>query len=376
MSGERRSHGSISEVRPGVWTVRVSAGVSRATGERRRIQRTVRGSRRTAEAALTALLVEAGEMPEGAYTLRDFLEQVYIPWARENRWRAKTAESAEGKLRLHVIGPLGDIQLSDLTPYRLERWISGISEKSRPGCYQVLSAALKRAARWGMIAASPLDRVDRPRVERAVVKNVLSADELGELLDLFRGHWIEPVVILAASCGLRRSEILALDWRDVDFTAATVTVERGCHRVRGREIFEDPKSATSRRVVAVPSWALARLRETRGLGPIASTPSGGRAAPDSVTRAYIRAVRASGIRYVPLKNLRHSHACGLLAAGVDIYTVSRRLGHSSVSVTELHYVDTTAMADRAAADASPVPSIAGQKTDAQKRQTPKNAQRK
>ena len=74
--------------------------------------------------------------------------------------------------------------------------------------------------------------------------------------------------------------------------------------------------------------------------------------PGHISAAYVRRIRAAKLRYVSLKNLRHTHACLMLDAGVDLYTVSRRLGHSTTAVTELHYVDPSQKADRAAADAT------------------------
>ena len=79
--------------------------------------------------------------------------------------------------------------------------------------------------------------------------------------------------------------------------------------------------------------------------------------PWRITLEYGRRVSEAKLRKVPLKNLRHTHACLLLDAGVDLYTVSRRLGHSTVAVTESHYVKPSEAADKAAAAAL---KIAGQ----------------
>ena len=127
-------------------------------------------------------------------------------------------------------------------------------------------------------------------------------------------------------------------------------VRRGHHDYRGEVLEEPPKSVTSTREVALPAWALETLKPLRGLGPLV-TEDGAAMRPRRITQEYGRWRDEAKLRKVALKNLRHTHACLLLDAGVDLYTVSRRLGHSTVAVTEAHYVKPSADADRAAADA-------------------------
>ncbi|NLE21342.1 MAG: tyrosine-type recombinase/integrase, partial [Actinobacteria bacterium] len=122
------------------------------------------------------------------------------------------------------------------------------------------------------------------------------------------------------------------------------------HDHKGEVLEELPKSVTSARSVALPAWAVTCLKPLRGLGPLV-TEDGEPMRPWRISWLYERRVREAELRRVQFKNLRHSHACLLLDAGVDLYTVSRRLGHSTVAVTESHYVRPSERADRAAAEA-------------------------
>ena len=347
----RREVGSITEIAPDVWRVMVSVGHSSTTGKRRRPTKTIRGDRRTAEVALARLLLAAGRLPESDVTLRQYLEDMYLPHV-EGRLRARTVDGYRSKLEHHVFDELGDTMLNDLTPYVLDKWIDGVkgSERSRQHVYRVLSAALNVAVRWRLIENNPLKAVEVPKVNGHKKPDVLTPAEARTYIEAFRGHDLEPIVVLALSAGLRRSELAGLRWTDIDFDAGTVSVARGLHDRQGEVIEEAPKSVTSAREVALPAWALELLKPLRQLGPLV-VEDGEPMKPWRITREYLRRLAEKKLRRVQFKNLRHSHACLMLDAGVDLYTVSRRLGHSTVAVTEAHYVTPGEQADRAAADA-------------------------
>lgn len=354
----RREVGSVTELSPGVYRVSVSVGYSTVTGRRRRPTQIVRGTDRDAEMALARLLLSAGKLPEQDVSVRQYLEEMWLPHL-EKRRRQKTVEGYRSIVTHHVLPELGDMALVDLTPYGLERWMDGLSrvgsdpptelsEQTRLHVYRCLFAALRTALQWGLTTDNALRAVEPPKPERSVQKNVLTVEEAAAYLNAFAGHAIEPLVALALGCGLRRSELAGLTWSSVDFDDATVTIERGLHDRKGGVVVEKPKSTTSRRTIAVPAWALEILKPLRGLGPLV-VEDGGPMRPGHISAAYVRRIREAKLRYVPLKNLRHTHACLMLDAGVDLYTVSRRLGHSTTGVTELHYVDPSVRADQAAA---------------------------
>ena len=353
----RRRIGTITKRPTGAWHVEVPAGRDPITGKRRRLSRDVYGSDREAERELSRLLLEAGKVPRASLTLADYLEDMYLPSLEPPKVRRRTRDEYESKLRLYVTPYIGQVKLVDLEPYTLDRWqatlaaiehptaatrkdahptMVRLSPRSRMHAYRVLHSALERAVRWRLIPANPLDAVDQPTVPR-YEPDVLDADEANAYLDAFAGHVLEPIVVLALGAGLRRSELCALTWRDVDLKAGTVRIERGAHERSGEVWTEAPKSDTSRRIVSLPSWAIAALRPYKALGPLVSE-NGTAMRPSLVSALYVRRVAEAGLRRVPLKNLRHTHATLALESGVDLYAVSKRLGHSSPAVTDAFYL--------------------------------------
>jgi integrase len=352
----------MEEVSPGLWRIRVSIGYNSVSGKRRRPSVTVRGDESKAAIAFAKLLLEAGRLPEEEVTVRQFFEDMYLPHV-EGRLRKLTVQAYRCKFEIHILPELGEIPLSGLSPYILDRWLDGVkgSDRTRLHAYRVLNAALNVAVRWRLLDHNPLRAVEVPKVRNERKPEVLTLEEAAQYLGAFEGHVLEPIVVLALAAGLRRSELAGLRWSDLRFWKETgedgvaseygeVSVARGLHDHKGEVLEELPKSVTSARVVALPAWAVAALRPLRGLGPLV-TEDGEQMRPWRISWLYERRVREAELRRVQFKNLRHSHACLLLDAGVDLYTVSRRLGHSTVAVTESHYVRPSERADRAAAEA-------------------------
>lgn len=354
----RRQVGSVRQLDKGVYRVEVTAGRDPVTGARLRFSRTIRGTRHEAETELARLLLDAGSRPSARMTVRQYITDVWLPSLRVRRL---TKLGYESKLDHHVLPQLGSVRLCDLKAYQLDRWMreladSGISKRTQLHAYRVLCSALNRAVLWGMIATNPLKAIAPPVVPRKV-PDVLSLEEANDYLDAFAGHPLEAVVTITIAAGLRRSELAGLMWSDLDRKTGAVNIARGRHQLRSEVWDEDPKSETSKRVVTLPHWAVETLKPLHGLGPIASV-NGLRMTPNQMTDHYRRRVAKMKLRYVPLKNLRHTSATLALAANVNIVAVSRRLGHSSIAVTDAFY-----LAPGRAADAD-----AAQKMDSIRRQ--------
>lgn len=345
-----RPVGSIRTIREGKHRVEVKHGTHPITGKPRRLSEIVYGTERDAEVVKARLLLQIGKTPDSDLTLRQYLDQMYLPDARA-RLRTRTADGYASILNHHVIPKLGDTRLIDLGAYQLVTWFREIKAKprTRQHIYRALCTALNEAVRWQLIPYNPMKAVKAPTatVERP---DVLTSKEANAYLDAFTGHPLEPLIVLALAAGLRRSELAGLLWSDLDFEAGSVTIRRGLHDHKGGVIEEPPKSLTSRREVALPAWAIASLKPLRAIGPLV-VEGGDPIRPWRISRLYQQHIAAKGLRRVPLKNLRHTHACLMLETGVDIYTVSRRLGHGSVDVTERHYLRPGQDADKAAAQA-------------------------
>src|SRR5262249_39912528 len=149
---------------------------------------------------------------------------------------------------------------------------------------------------------------------------------------------------LALATGMRRNEMLALRWQDVDLDAGRLTIERSLEQTRMHGIrIKSPKTRKGRRTISLPASTAAELRahwraqqEQRmslGIGkapadsPVLARFDGGPQSPTAVTKRWTYAMAALGMPGVTLHSLRHTHASMLIASGVDILTISRRLGH-------------------------------------------------
>lgn len=355
----RRAAGSIRERSPGVWLVTVSAGNDPTTGQRRRVATTVRGSRADAERALAVALTTTRPDMAGPrnLTLEAYLRELWLPHVGQHV-RRRTVDGYEGKLRLYVIPHLGGYRLEGLTPLLLDRWLvtlaeQGVGATTRKHAYTVLRQALRQAVRWRMLDSDPLAAVTAPTVG-GHEPTILTIEQARQLVDAARGTRLAPIVAVTLGGGLRRSEACGLTWGDVDLDAGTVRVERGLHEAKGATFHEPPKTARSRRTVALPAWAVELLRPCRALPatPLVTAPSDPSQPwlPSEVTHAFRELSERAGVR-VPLRDLRHSSATLALAAGVDVAVVSRRLGHSNLATTDRFYLRPGEDLQRAAARA-------------------------
>lgn len=173
--------------------------------------------------------------------------------------------------------------------------------------------------------------------------------------------WLYLPVLLAVAMGMRRSEILGLTWQDIDFNAETLTVRPS---VGKGGVIHAPKTPHSRRTISVPPLGLHALRQQKArqaerrlqLEPAYQNPGlviaqedGRPSAPVSLTHAFRKVAKREGLTGLRFHDLRHTSARLLLASGVDMKTVSSRLGHSSATTTLNIYAHTLRETDQRAA---------------------------
>jgi integrase len=211
----------------------------------------------------------------------------------------------------------------------------------------VLSSALRQAVRWQLLAVNPADAVRPPRPERAPLR-VPTATETRKLLERARATPYEVPLLLAATTGLRRGEVLGLRWSAVDFDAGVARIVSTLQKVNGEVRFVAPKTDRSRRTVSLPRSTVERLRRHRkeqaerrlllgaawhDLDLVVDRGDGEHLDPDTFSHGFTRLATASGLPTMRLHDLRHAFATTLLAAGVHPKVVSEALGHSSVAFT-------------------------------------------
>ena len=227
----------------------------------------------------------------------------------------------------------------------------------------LVSSAYLRAIKWGLVTTNPVTHSDLPKVKKRAGLALLPSEQ-DHMVECAMGPWcLGTFLEMATATGCRRGEVLALRWSDIRDGA--VFVDRSLSQTRDGLIFKSTKTETPRRIELPPTTLpiLARHRERqdefrRQFGPdyrsdldlIFANPDGAPLKPDSVSGTVSRLCRVLGLpKGASLHTVRHSHACLLLEKGVDLATVSARLGHSSVRTTADIYSHAIRGKDRAAA---------------------------
>ncbi len=172
--------------------------------------------------------------------------------------------------------------------------------------------------------------------------------ELHQFLEAARGTQYYALFYTALFTGMRRSELLALRWQDIDFIYGQIYVNRSLHQFKdGSFIFTQPETAKSRRTIALPPSAFVVLNEHRKakeaecllLGTsltdsdLVFSALGKPLRPNTVSRAWANLAARAGVRVIRLHDARHTHASLMLKQGIHPKVVQERLGHASIQIT-------------------------------------------
>ena len=329
--------------------------------KRRQKWHTVHGTKKDAERTLTELL---HSLTVGLYiepsetTLGTYLQKWLDDYAKVNVG-AKAYERYEQIVKNDLTPALGSTLLSKLQPMQIQGYYStalksgrkdgkgGLSPQTVLHCHRVLRKALAQAVRWNLLVANAADRVEPPRPQ---TREVTPLDEVrsAELIESAKGTRVYMPILLAITTGLRRGEILALQWPDLDLASGTLRVRRSLEETKSGLRFKEPKSRRGRRYVTLPVFAVGELKRhqveqqlrKRAFGPayvagdlVCCAEDGAVWKPSAFTSAYRALLRRRKIPNIPFHNLRHSHASQLLRSGVSPKVISERLGHSKVGFT-------------------------------------------
>lgn len=270
------------------------------------------------------------------------------------RVRPRTLESYRSMIRLHILPRIGQRRLDQLMPEHLEQMYADLLASGRSPAtvlrvHRVLHRALKIAVQRERVSRNVATLVDPPKQRRAETPMPLDVDECRKVLGAAEGRRNAARWTVALALGLRQSEALGLQWRDINLDVGKLSVRRGLHRVDGKGLmFEEPKTPRSRRTVALPgplTAALRKHRETQDLERmVAGTdwqdfdlvfaqPNGRPLDKHSDYEAWTRLLADAGVRHIRLHDGRHTAATLLLTAGVHPRVVMELLGHSQMRTT-------------------------------------------
>lgn len=320
----------------------------------------VKGNKRRAEAMLAARLEELGHCPASTLenskllfldAMSDWLDNVMVSQVRPN-----TLEQYQNAFAYNIktYVPFQGLRLQKLTAKILQDFYnskvkSGLSACTIRKFHANINKFLKFAVSMDMIPFNPAERVTLPKKERSEVGKAYTAQQVQELLSLFRGDALELVVFLTVTYGLRRSEVCGIRWQDVDFENRHIFIRHTAIVCNGKVTYTDrTKSAMSRRTLPMSDQVYTRLQQALieqeqrkqdygnswpDTGYLCIRPDGIPYDPTFVSHHFARVIKKSNLPYIRFHDLRHTVATLLHNGGFDMKDIQGWLGHSDFSTT-------------------------------------------
>lgn len=328
-------------------------------------------TKKEAEAALAEALADHGRSPTASVEpsklpLARYLTEEWLPTL--HGLKPTTRRGYRVLVDAYIVPGLGDVRLCDLTAGQVAKFYEqlrtsgrkrpkkdgsrGLSDSTVHHVHVAMSAALGHAVEAGLLRISPISQLPkkaRPKVrsEQRPEMTVWSVDECQQFLAVAADHRLGPVYELDLNTGLRRGELVALRWANVDLEAKVLAVRRNS-AVVDYEIVEGTPKGNRARTVDLDDGTVAALRAHRRRqleerlawgeawqehGLVFTKEDGSPLHPQTLLWHLRKISAAAGVPRVRLHDLRHTHATLGLAAGVPAKVMQERLGHSSVQIT-------------------------------------------
>lgn len=247
-----------------------------------------------------------------------------------------------------------------------------LAAKTVMNYHRLISSILETAVKWQVIPANPCDRVQPPKVPRKEAR-YLNEEQAATILDCLRGEplkWRAAITLLLYS-GMRRGELCGLTWQDVNMEHCIIDINKSSLYLPGEGVFDDEtKNESSVRTIKISRFVMDLLREWREeqyrmmmdpqalwTGPrgvdikVFTNTTGSPLNPDVVTDWFHNFIRRHHLPSACVHSLRHTNATLMIASGVNLRTVSSRLGHAQTSTTTNIYAHAIRTADEMASDA-------------------------
>ena len=308
----------------------------------------------------------------GKYTVAEWVRLWFETYSKPSI-REQTAYYYNNYIEKHIVPGIGDIKLDKLTTIQIQQFYNklktsgrvqryehielkdkGLSNRFIRGVHGVLNSALEQAVRERLITSNPAEGCKLPKIEKKEMK-VLLPEQIGAYLQEANRRGLLPAYYLELTSGLRRGELLALLWTDLDVENMTISVTKQVNRVNGQLKVSQPKTSNSIRTIPIPKQAVDLLileHEKHPDNPymFPSPKTGTMYDPDSFRHTHEKILAAAGIEHIRFHDLRHTFATLSLQNGVDVKTLSNTLGHYSAGFTLDTYTHATQRMRREAAD--------------------------
>jgi integrase len=316
-------------------------------------------NKRKAQQKLKDVLSEIERKQADASTDMLFLDWIER-WMeqKKNDVRSSTLESYRLTLNCHIIPyfesrnyTLRTLTAQNLQDYYNHKMDSGLSADTVKKHSAVINGALKEAYKKDLIAANPYDKVTLPRKKKGsrFRGNAYSLEEVKRMItSIPEDDPLRPAVILGTFYGLRRSEVLGLRWKDINFINKTIFIQNTVTQVVSVHECEETKNECSTRTLAIIPGTEKYFRELMAMqkewlydagepfsleNPICIWPDGSRLKPSYISNHFRLLLEKNNLRKIRFHDLRHTAGSLLLDSGVDIKTIQEFLGHSQASTT-------------------------------------------
>ena len=356
--------GNIRKRKDGRWEGRYTAGYDPKTGKR--LIKNVLGK---TQAEVKEKLKRALEETNGLdvsrasdeYTVASWLRTWYELYAKPNV-RTATANRYELIIEQYTVPRIGNIKLKKLTTQHLQKLYkellesgrihvgkgqdNGLSTTTVHSVHLMLHCALERAVKERLISRNPCEDCIVPKPRKLDMK-ILTPEHMKAYLEAADRRGLLPMFYLELVSGLRKGELVALRWDDVDIRQRTISVSKQYVRnPDGSLELTRPKTENSVRLVSIPQTAVDLLIQEHDKHPdspylFPSPLTGEMYHPDSVVNLHKKILQDAGLEHLRFHDLRHTFATTALQNGVDVKTVSAMLGHFDAGFTLRTYTHAT-----------------------------------
>jgi integrase len=328
---------------------------------RRRQRTTTHDTKKQAQESLAQTILElrSGEAYDSMVTVAEFL----VEWLNgKESIRPSTRQAYGVHVVVHIVPAVGHLRLLGLRSHHIEAMYRSIAlanaSRERPvgaatmqRIHATLMSALNTAVRRGLIRRNPAATVELAKAIQTV-GSVWTVDQAAAFLKVTRGDPLALLYRILLICGLRRGEAVGLRWTDVDLEASEIKIAQQMVLVAGDSHVGPPKSATGVRTISLdqqtvellPKHHLEELLRYPATGApmpgeqlVFTTNGGSGLNPAYVSRHFTQLITKAGLPPIRLHDLRHTSASLGLAGGESLLEVSRRLGHSSITITADRY---------------------------------------
>ena len=364
--------GSIRKRSDGRWEGRYTAGYDPETGKR--ITKNVLAKTQAeVKEKLSKAIEESKKLDivrSDEYTVAEWLRLWYELYAKPNI-RPTTADSYHRGIESHVIPRIGEIKLKKLTSRDIQKMYRDLQENGRlrkskkqqnglsnatvRGIHMMLHNALDRAVKERLILRNPTEDCIIPKIQKQEMK-ILHPEDMKAYLEAADKRGVLPMFYLELVTGIRKGELTALLWSDLDEEKRTISVSKQAVGDRNRNVtISRPKTENSVRKISIPESAMELLRQEHKKHPenpwmFPSPKTEEMYHPDSIAKLHEKILKDTRLEHIRFHDLRHTFATMALQNGVDVKTVSSMLGHYDAGFTLRTYTHATRQMQEQAAE--------------------------